>query len=130
MVRRGSVVALALLIIGGLTWVLWPATSWPETFCAPVVRVVGADAGAIAKSFSHPATTLTVAQEDQVNKLMYDLTLAVGAAPTAQLRSELHRYLAQLGAVLTTNVVTDAMSQFDLQARTQLRACGVTPIGS
>jgi hypothetical protein len=71
-----------------------------------------------------------VTQEDQVNKLMYDITLAQGAVPTAQLRAELHRYLAALGGVLSTNIVTDAMSHFDQQARTQLRACGITPIGS
>ena len=94
------------------------------------MRVVGADADAIAKSFSHPEPTLTVAQEDRVDKLMYDVTLAVGAAPTAHLRAELNRYLAELGVVLWTNIVTDAMSHFDQQARTQLRACGVIPLGS
>jgi hypothetical protein len=71
-----------------------------------------------------------MAQEDQVNKLMYDVTLAVGAVPNAQLRTELNGYLAELGVVLSTNIVTNAMSHFDEQARTQLRACGVTPIGS
>jgi hypothetical protein len=96
----------------------------------PVVRVVGVDADAIAKSFSHPELTLTVAQEDQVDKLVYDVTLAVGTVPTAELRGELNRYLAELDVVLSTNTVTDAMSKFDEQARTQLRACGVTPIGA
>jgi hypothetical protein len=128
--RRLVVVALVVIVIGGAAWALWPATKWPHAFCAPVERVVRADANAIARSFSHPEPTLTVAQEDQVNKLMYDVTLAVGAAPTAQLRAELNRYLADLGVVLSTNIVTDAMSHFDQQARTQLRACGVTPIGS
>jgi hypothetical protein len=94
------------------------------------VRVLGSDADAISVSFSHPEPTLSVAQDNQVDKLMYDITLAVGAAPTAQLRTELHAYLAQLGVVLSTNIVTDAMSHFDLQARTQLRACGVAPVGS
>jgi hypothetical protein len=42
----------------------------------------------------------------------------------------LSRYLAELGVVLSTLTVTDAMSQFDQHARTQLRACGLTPIGS
>jgi hypothetical protein len=128
--RRILLIAVVALVIGGVAWAVWPATTWPRAFCAPVERVVGADADAIAKSFSHPEPTLTVTQEDQVNKLMYDLTLAVGAAPTAQLRAELNRYLAELGVVLSTNIVTDAMSHFDQQARTQLRACGVTPLGS
>ena len=128
--RRAALVAVVALIIGGVAWALWPATTWPRAFCAPVVRVVGADADAIAKSFSHPESTLTVAQEDEVDTLLYDVTLAVGAAPTAQLRAELNRYRAELGVVLSTNIVTNAMSQFDQQARTQLRACGVTPLGS
>ncbi|MBW4079307.1 MAG: hypothetical protein HIU84_12525 [Acidobacteria bacterium] len=128
--RRIVVVALVAIVIGGAAWALWPATKWPHAFCTPVVRVVGVDADAIARSFSHPEPTLTVAQEDQVNKLMYDVTLAEGAAPTAQLRAELNRYLAELGVVLSTNIVTDSMSQFDQQARSQLRACGVTPISS
>jgi len=71
-----------------------------------------------------------VAQQGQVDTLMYDLTLAEGAAPTNQLRAQLHRYLAELGVVLSTTVVTDAMSNFDIQARTELGACAVTPIGS
>jgi hypothetical protein len=65
-----------------------------------------------------------------VNKLMYDLTLAVGHAPTTQLRAELHEYLSELGGVLSTAVVTDALSQFDQHARTQLSACGITSLGS
>jgi hypothetical protein len=128
--RRIVVVALIGVVIVGAAWVLWPATKWPQAFCAPVERVVGPDADAIARSFSHPEPTLTMAQEDQVNKLMYDVTLAVGAVPNAQLRTELNGYLAELGVVLSTNIVTNAMSHFDEQARTQLRACGVTPIGS
>ena len=128
--RRIVVVALVAIVIGGAAWALWPTTKWPKAFCAPVERVVGADADAIARSFSHSELTLTVAQEDQVDKLMYDVTLALGTVPTAQLRAELDRYLTELGVVLSTLTVTDAMSQFDQHARTQLRACGLTPIGS
>lgn len=117
------------LVVGGAAWALWPATTWPRAFCAPVERVVGADAVAISKSFSHPEPTLTNAQQDQVARLMYDVTLASGTAPTAQLQSELNRYLAELGVVLSTNIVTDAMSNFDQQAGTQLRACGIAPVG-
>lgn len=128
--RRIFVVAVVVAIVGGVAWAFWPATKWPQAFCAPVERVIGADADPIARSFSHSEPTLTVAQEDRVNTLMYDITLALGAAPTAQLRTELQRYLAELGVVLSTNIVTDAMSNFDLHARNQLGACGVTPIGS
>ncbi|HEY5092098.1 MAG TPA: hypothetical protein VII60_02450 [Acidimicrobiales bacterium] len=128
--RRIVVAVLIAIVIVGVAWALLPATKWPHAFCAPIVRVVGTDADAIARSFSHPEPTLTVAQEDQVNKLMYDATLAQGAVPTAQLRAELNRYFVELGGVLSTNSVTNAMSQFDQQARTQLRACGITPIGS
>ena len=120
---------MVALVVGGASWALWPATTWPRAFCTPVARVIGVDADAIAKSFSHPEPMLTTAQEDQVAKLMYDVTLAAGAAPTAQLRAELNRYLAELGVVLSANIVTDAMSNFDLRARTQLRACGITPGG-
>jgi hypothetical protein len=128
--RRVALVTFVALVIGGAVWALWPGTTWPQSFCVPVVRVVGVDADAIAKSLSHPELTLTVAQEDQVDKLVYDVTLAVGTVPTAELRGELNRYLAELDVVLSTNTVTDAMSKFDEQARTQLRACGVTPIGA
>jgi hypothetical protein len=128
--RRVVLIAVVALVIGGAAWAFWPAAKWPQSFCAPVVRVVGGDADAISMSFSHPERSLTVAQDDQLNKLMYDITLAVGAAPTAQLRAELNNYLTELGVVLSTNIVTDAMSNFDLQARTQLSACGVTPVGS
>jgi hypothetical protein len=125
-------VALVLLVVAvaGATWLLWPATTWPRAFCAPVVRVIGTDANPISTGFSHYEPTLSTTQEGQVNKLMYDITLARGNAPTAQLRNELDHYLAGLGGVLTTNTVTDAMSRFDVRARTQLRACGVTPVGS
>jgi hypothetical protein len=128
--RRLVLAGAVLAILGVVAWALWPSTAWPRAFCAPVVRVVGADANAIAVNFSHPMNRLTAAQEVQVNKLMYDINLAVGSAPTVQLRSELNRYLAELGVVLSTNIVTDAVSQFDEQARTQLKACGVTPVGS
>jgi hypothetical protein len=123
-------VAVLAVVIAVVAWALWPATTWPAAFCAPVDRVVGTDATAIARSFGRPEPTLTVTQEDQVNKLTYDLTLAAGHAPTDQLSTELYEYLAELGGVLSTTIVDDAVSQFDEHARTQLRACGITPIGS
>jgi hypothetical protein len=128
--RRIATLALVVIVIGGAAWALWPATKWPQSFCAPIVRVVGTDAAAIARSFGHPEPTLTAAQDDRVDNLMYDITLAVGAAPNAELLAELNRYRSELGVVLSTTVVMDAMSQFDEQARTQLRACGTVPVGS
>jgi hypothetical protein len=128
--RRIVVVLLVVIAIGGAVWALWPATKWPEAFCTPIQKVVGPDADAIAVNFGHPEPSLTAAQEDQVNKLLYNITQAVGAAPNDQLRVELNAYRAKLGVVLSTNIVTDAMSNFDQRARTQLRACGVTPVGS
>jgi len=128
--RRIAVIALVVVVIGGVTWALWPATRWPQSFCAPIVRVVGTDADAIAVSFGHPGTTLTATEDDQVDKLMYDITLALGAAPNASLQAELIRYRSQLGVVLSTTIVADAMSRFDEQARTQLSGCGITPVGS
>lgn len=126
--RRLVLVSLVVVVAGIATWALWPGTKWPQSFCGPVVRVVGSDADAIAKSFSHPKPTLTAAQEDQVATLAHDVQLAEAAAPTTQLRAELNRYLAELGAKLTTNSVSNAFSQFDQLARTQLRACGVRPL--
>jgi len=129
-VRRIVVVAVVALIIGGAAWALWPGTKWPQSFCGPVVRVVGADADAIAKSFGHPEPTLTSTQEDQVATLAHDVQLAEAAAPTAQLRAELNLYLSQLGGTLSTLTVSNAYSQFDQHSRTQLRACGITPTPS
>jgi hypothetical protein len=128
--RTLVVVVFVALVVAGTAWAIWPATKWPQSFCAPIVRVIGADANPISVSFTHAEPTLTTAQEGLLNKLMYDLTLAEGAAPTAQLQTELHRYVAELGVVLSTQIVTNAMSQFDELARTQLRACGVTSSGS
>ena len=129
--RRKAVIAfISAIVIGGAAWAFWPTTKWPRSFCAPVVRAVSADADAISISLSHPAPTLTITQQNQVATLLHDVRLADVNAPTAQLQLELNRYLAQLGVTFSTQSVTDAMSRFDQQARTQLRDCGVNPIGS
>ena len=128
--RRVVLVAVLALVIGAAAWALWPAKKWPQAFCAPVVRVVGADADPIAISLNYPKPVLTAAQQQMVDKLRRDVRLAAAKAPTLQLRAELFHYLSQLPNNPSTNVVTDAMSHFDQQARTQLRACGVTPTGS
>ena len=121
------VAAVVAIVIGGAAWALWPAAKWPQAFCAPVTRMMGTDADAVAKSFSHRSSTLTVTQVDRVATLFHDAQLAEANAPTAQLRAELNRYLVELGVVLSTNIVTDAMIRFDQKASTQLRACGVIP---
>lgn len=130
--RRVVLVAVIALVIGGAAWALWPATVWPRAFCAPVVRVVGADARAIATYQAHYENLpITPAKHKMVATLRADIVLAEAAAPTSQLRSELRNYVEQLhGIYKSMTVVVDAMSNFDQHARTQLRACGVTPIGS
>jgi hypothetical protein len=115
--RRIAVVALVAIVIGGVAWAIWPATTWPQSFCAPIERVVGTDADVIARSFSHPEPTLTAAQDDQVHKLRYDITLAVSVAPNADLHAELIRYRSELGVLLSKTIVTDAMSQFRCHPR-------------
>ena len=62
--------------------------------------------------------------------LRADIGLAVAVAPTTQLQMELRLYYSRLNGNPSMNVVTDAMSQFDQRARTQLRAGGVIPGGS
>ncbi len=128
--RRAVIVAALALVVAGVMWALWPATKWPEAFCGPVNRVVGADAVMISQSFSRPEPTLTTTQRRQVSILLHDVQLAAVAAPTHQLRSELNRYRKDIDGVISTTPVTNAMSQFDLHARTQLRSCAIVPIGS
>ena len=96
------------------------------------MRVVGADARTIINYRAHNETVaITPAEHKMVATLRADIVLAEKAAPTAQLRSELRNYLERLHGIYTSmNVVIDAMSNFDQHARTQLRACGVTPGGS
>ena len=125
-------VVVVALVVGGEAWALWPATTWPRAFCAPVVRVVGADARAIVTSrAANENLAFTPAEHKMIAALQADIVLAEAAAPTAQLRLELRNYMKQLHGIYTSmNGVTDAMSTFDQLARTQLRACGVTPVGS
>ena len=135
--RRMVLVAVIALVIGGAAWALWPATVWPRAFCAPVVRVVGADARAIVTyQAANENLPLTPAEHKMVDTLRADIVLAEAVAPTTQLRRELRIYHSRLSDNPFTHdpppmrVVGDAMSRFDQHARTQLRACGVTPGGS
>lgn len=129
--RRFILIAVVVAIVGGAAWALWPDKTWPRAFCAPVVRVIGADADAIAIYMSHnEPVAITPAEHKMVATLRTDIGLAEATAPTSQLRTELNAYLSRLGNNPSMLTVADAMSQFDQQARMQLRACGVTPTGS
>lgn len=127
--RRVALLCVLALVIGGAAWALWPATKWPRAFCAPVVRVVGADVNPIAISFSNPRLPLTAAERQMVVRLRSDVQRAAAAAPTSQLHAELDRYLSALRGNPSKLSVSTAFSRFDQEARTQLRACGVTPAG-
>ena len=128
--RRIIFTAVIALVVGGAAWVLWPATTWPRAFCTPVVRVVGADVDTIAAYMSHnEPVAITPAEHKMVVTLRADIVLARAAAPTRQLRTELNLYHSRLSNDPSMNIVTDAMSQFDQKARTQLEACGVRPSG-
>lgn len=129
--KRLVLVVLVVLVVGGMAWTLWPATVWPQAFCAPVVRVVGVDARALVTYQAHNENLpITPAEHKIVATLREDIVLAEEAAPTAQLQTELRNYAEQLhGIYASMNVVYDAMNKFDERARTQLRACGITPIG-
>lgn len=129
--RRLVFVVVVVLVVGGATWAQWPSTVWPRAFCAPVVRVVAADARAIVTyQTNNENLPITPAEHKMFATLRADIGLAVAVAPTTQLQMELRLYYSRLNGNPSMNVVTDAMSQFDQRARTQLRAGGVIPGGS
>ena len=137
--RRVILVAITALVIAALAWALWPATTWPRAFCAPVLRIVGSDASALfhqvqnKNGFVTPNKTGrdTPTEQKLVSTLRADVILAEGAAPTSQLRSELHTYAERLhGGRLSIGEWTLAMSTFDVKAGDQLGACGVVPLHS
>lgn len=135
-VRKVALVVPALAAAGAIAWALWPATSWPASFCRPVVRVVGSDADAIAavvhgQSLSaNESAPVTSADRALAALLARDISLADAHAPTAQLRNELTHYGRRLANVRTTGELTSAISHFDEEAATQLSSCGVTPIAT
>lgn len=130
-IRRIHLVVGVAIAAAGVAWATWPAATWPRAFCAPVVRVIGADARAIVTyQAQNENTPITPAEHKLVATLRADIVLAEAVAPTAQLRSEIRNHVVQLhGAYASMSVVSDVMSQFEQHARTQLRACGVTPVG-
>ena len=130
--RRVILIAVTALLVGGVAWALWPATSWPRALCAPVVRVFDADARALAVyQVQNKSGVVTPTEYKLISTLRADVVLAEAAAPSSQLRSELHTYAEHLhGAHLSINEWTTAMSNFDVQVRNQLGACGVTPAAS
>jgi hypothetical protein len=136
MVRKLLLSVLVVAAVGTVTWALWPATTWSAAFCKPVVRVVGKDVVAIVSyiyqhnlaSYHDLASTPTptLLRDALVN----DVVLAQRHAPTRQLRQELSHYSYELGKSSTLLQTGNAYGSFDALGRTQLRACGVTPIGS
>jgi hypothetical protein len=134
-VRKLLLSVLVVVVVGTVTWVLWPATTWPSAFCKPVVRVVGKDAVNIVNyvtrqdlaSYHDLASTPTPTLMRVA--LMNDVLLAQHHAPTAQLREELSSYAYELRLSPSLLQTTDAYGRFDALGRTQLRACGVNPIG-
>ena len=122
--------------MGAIAWALWPATSWPASFCKPVVRVVGGDAKAIVAVVQDQSLSanvnapVTSAERALVALVTRDISLADAHAPTAQLRHELTDYGGRLAKARTTDEVTSAISHFDEEAATQLSSCGVTPIAT
>lgn len=120
---------LAALVIVGVAWALWPATKWPGAFCAPVVRVVSVDVNPLAISLAQPTRLPSANEIRMVARLRTDVRRALAAAPTSLLQRELSHYLFLLRSSRTSAGVSYAFSQFDQEARTQLRACGVTPSG-
>ena len=72
--RRVVLVVVVALVVGGEAWALWPATTWPRAFCAPVVRVVGADARAIVTSrAANENLAITPAEHKMVAALQADI---------------------------------------------------------
>jgi len=132
--RRFVLVIVLALVVGGAVWAIWPSTTWPRAFCAPVVRVVSADARTIVFDTGGTGWKLAPASipgaQAAVAKLRADIELAKANAPTSQLRKELGVYFARLRSDPTMLPVTGAMSRFDATSHTQLRACGIRPIGS
>ena len=135
-VRKVAVAIPTLAAMGAITWALWPATSWPASFCKPVVRVVGGDVNAIAavvhaqSMSSNVNAPVTSAERSLVALVTRDISLANAHAPTAQLRHELTVYGGRLEKARTTDEVISAIGHFDEEAATQLSSCGVTPIAT
>ena len=125
---------LAVAVIGTITWALWPATTWPRAFCQPINRVVGKDADAIViyvaqHNLNYHDLVSTATPASMQDALVKDVVLALHHAPTAELRQELSHYAYELDESPTLLQTTDALGRFDGLGRTQLRACGITPVG-
>lgn len=132
--RRVVLVVVLALVVGGVAWALWPATKWPQSFCAPVTRVVGTDAIAMMNVDQHYGWQRPVASDPggpaKVATLRADVLLAKSKAPTSQLRAELSTYASHVRSGDSMLTVTDALNIFDSRVHRQLEACGIKPIGS
>ncbi len=130
--------ALAL-VVGGVVWALWPATTWHRSFCAPVERTLLADPREITVIMNHDGIQMIAASpraQAAVATLRADIILAQSHAPTVQLRAEFGVYLSQVRAARSQQALTDAESQFflkvnfqapTLEEHPQLAACGIKP---
>ncbi|MGH3733922.1 MAG: hypothetical protein ACRDVC_11240 [Acidimicrobiales bacterium] len=130
--RKYVASCVSIVVVVVIAWIAWPATSWPSTFCNPVVRVVGKDADAVTiyvskHHFNYNQLVKTTTPASMYDALLGDVTVATRQAPTEQLRRELTHYAFELNTSPTLNQTTDAMGHFDESVRTQLRACGITP---
>jgi hypothetical protein len=136
--RRLVLAAVAALVVGVIVWAMWPATSWPRAFCAPVVRVIGTDTSALTYQLqnkngvvTNKSGITTPTEHRMLSTLRADVVLGEADAPTSLLRSELLNYAQHLqGAQRSVSGWTTAMGIFDVQVGSQLRACGITPVSS
>ena len=91
-------------------------------------RVIGIDATDVVES-THGASSGS-GVEAAIAQLGRDIETSLMQAPTTQLRRELTQYHTTVGTAQGTGQVIGALSHFDLLAGTQLRSCGVRPIGA
>jgi hypothetical protein len=135
MVKSLLGVLVIVVLVGAGALVLWPTSTWSPAFCGPVTRVVGPDVRAILSYISehnlnsYKSLSSTPTPGELQDRLVNDVGIAKFAAPTAQLRRELSSYERALGRAATLLETTAAFGKFDGEANTQLRACGITPIG-
>ncbi len=125
----GFCVAVAFALSAVAFVGLRTAPAWPSAFCQPVSRIVGVDATMTMQKIPSLGQNSASGTEDvDYVTLHHDIGEALAYAPTRQLRDELAAYQRASGTV-TYLELTNALSRFDSQARTQLQRCGIHPIG-
>jgi hypothetical protein len=124
---RAIIVGAVIAIAAASVWAAWPSPRWPAAFCAPVSRLVGADAEA---TLAIPYTdALTGPTRATVNRLVADAALSARRPPTSELGRRLREYATDLRRDATLLAVTDTVSAFDGWAAHHLAGCGIRPIG-